>query len=357
MITLYKNFIYDNNYMKIKLFSSTEEQIQYFKALRKIVIDDTNYIKIGNTINVNIDYDELVSEGVNYLTYNNNGKEYYCFIVNKRYIRQDVTELITEIDVINTFMFDIELQTSFIERKKCNITDIENFDEGLFIGEHIVKSSEVVFEKEANYFAMMNGIKEQQLVFDSKGNVSNVVPLPFHTSKPLTIIDGIQYPLYFIPLKETYKEPSRTEILPPTNGSIGGGSFGTNIVNSARKLIGKPYVWGGNYPPLGNDEGTDCSGLCQWAFNDNDLIGLVGLNGRWTTYTMIDHKATNINLEQAGAGDLIFMNFQNGRPEHVAIIVRVDGTLVRIVEAQQTGVPILERDILYTSDMIIRRFL
>lgn len=29
------------------------------------------------------------------------------------------------------------------------------------------------------------------------------------------------------------------------------------VLNSARKLIGKPYVWGGNYPPLGSDVGTD----------------------------------------------------------------------------------------------------
>ena len=34
-----------------------------------------------------------------------------------------------------------------------------------------------------------------------------------------------------------------------------------NVLNSARKLIGKPYVFGGNYPPLGGDIGTDCSGL------------------------------------------------------------------------------------------------
>ena len=49
-----------------------------------------------------------------------------------------------------------------------------------------------------------------------------------------------------------------------------GGSGGTTeqnaIIESARKLIGKPYVWGGNYPPLGSSNGTDCSGLCQWAY-------------------------------------------------------------------------------------------
>ena len=34
--------------------------------------------------------------------------------------------------------------------------------------------------------------------------------------------------------------------------------------------------------PLGNDGGTDCSGLCQWAYNDN------GISISRTTYSQID---------------------------------------------------------------------
>lgn len=41
----------------------------------------------------------------------------------------------------------------------------------------------------------------------------------------------------------------------------GGSALQLAVVNSARKLIGKPYVYGGNYAPLGSDSGTDCSGL------------------------------------------------------------------------------------------------
>ena len=39
------------------------------------------------------------------------------------------------------------------------------------------------------------------------------------------------------------------------------GPTGMDLVNSAAKLLGKPYTWGGNYPPLGKSPGTDCSGL------------------------------------------------------------------------------------------------
>lgn len=35
----------------------------------------------------------------------------------------------------------------------------------------------------------------------------------------------------------------------------------------AKTLLGKPYRFGGNYPPLGASDGTDCSGLVQWAYH------------------------------------------------------------------------------------------
>lgn len=123
----------------------------------------------------------------------------------------------------------------------------------------------------------------------------------------------------------------------------------TKIVNSARKLIGKPYVWGGNYPPLGNDNGTDCSGLMQWAFNDN------GLKISRTTYTQIK-EGKEVAQNEVQIGDLIFSNFKTpGIPEHVYMYSGiVDGNHM-CVEAPRTGLNIRERSFEFTSDMKIRR--
>lgn len=245
MIELIKAFPYDNNYDYIKMFNTKQEQDNYFNTLDSIVIEKNNYIKIENSFNVEYDYDFLVNEGVNYIVFNNGYKDIYAFIINKEYVRENLTKLIYEVDVIQTYMFDFSLNRSFVERKKCSIDEIVDFDEGLNLGEHIIENVELVFEKESQYFAMFNGFKEQQLIFEG-GILKSVVDLPFNTSKPLTTIDGIQYPLYFMPLKEQneYAAATYSEI------GLGGSSMNGYIVSKKIFRFLKGYEGFGSYPYL-----------------------------------------------------------------------------------------------------------
>lgn len=127
--------------------------------------------------------------------------------------------------------------------------------------------------------------------------------------------------------------------------------LGVKIVNSARKLIGKPYVFGGNFPPLGNDSGTDCSGLMQWAFNDN------GLRITRTTYTQIN-EGKEITKDNVQIGDLIFSNFSSPNvPEHVYMYSGVVDGNHMCVEAPRTGLDIRERAFTFTDTMRIRRLI
>lgn len=357
MIKLVRNYKYDNKYTHIKLFKNKAEQDTYFNNLDSLYIEENNYIKEHNSFKVGYEYDYLVSLGVNYLIFNNGYKDMYCFITSKEYISSEVTQINFEVDVLNTYLFDFEIKKSFVERKNCTIDEITDFDEGLDIGEHIIESEELALEKDSTYFAMFNGIKEQKLIFNDSGNLINVINMPYPTLKPLTIIDGVQYPCYFMPLQSTYSEPTREKIDIEINGDVPSGN-NSNVVKSARKLLGKPYVWGGNYPPLGEDIGTDCSGLCQWAYNDCGLLTKIGLGGRWTTYTMIEHATYIKDVSVAKAGDVIFSRFENGYPEHVALISDIGRNDIGIIEAQQEGVPILERRIVFDRNKHeIRRFL
>ena len=358
MLTLYKAFKYNNRYDYIKTFSTKEEQDTYFNSLPKIYYDlEGDYIRENEPFMVELSHQYLVENNINYIKFNNGYRDIYGFIVEKRYENDEVTEIIFEIDVIQTFMFDFEIKKSFVERKVCNVNEITDFDEGLDLGEHIIENEHLIFDKDSTYFAMFNGIKEQSLVFNDSGKLVNVIDFPFPTSKPLTIIDGIQYPLYFMPLQETYKQAIQNPIIPPTGGDIPSGG-GSDVVSSARKLLGLPYIWGGNYPPLGNDIGTDCSGLCMWAYNDCGLLTKVGLGGRWTTYTMIEHATYIKDPSVAKPGDVLFSRFENGYPEHVALISNIDGNMISIVEAQQEGVPILERTLTFDSSQYeIRRLI
>ena len=248
MIKLLKSYPYDNSYDYVKMFSTKTEQDNFFRTFSSEILEDTNYLKIENSFNVDFDFDYLESEGVNYVIFNNGYKDIYAFIIKKEYVRKKVTRIIYEVDVIQTYMFDFTVSNSFVERKVCTISEITDFDEGLDLGEHIIESSQNVFNKDSTYFAMFNGFKEQELIFD--GSVlKSVVDLPFSTSKPLTIVDGIQYPLYFMPLKETYKSASYEELNVPSSGETKGGTVSAKIL----RFI-KGYEGFAQYPNYFNGE-------------------------------------------------------------------------------------------------------
>ena len=127
----------------------------------------------------------------------------------------------------------------------------------------------------------------------------------------------------------------------------------SRAVTSARKLIGKPYVYGGNYPPLGSHNGTDCSGLCEWAYQDAAIS--TGLSHRWTTYTMYPYTK-EISLSEAKAGDVLYSSFSGGLPTHVRIIVNVIGDTVYWVGAENEDIGIIESSSIFNSNFKIGTF-
>lgn len=257
MIKLIKSYPYDNGYDYIKMFSTKEEQTQYFNTLGSIRVDDTNYIKMHKTINVKYSFDYLESEGINYIIFNNGYKDIHAFIVNKRYIREELTELIYEVDVIQTYMFDFSIGNSFIERKVCNINEITDFDEGIYIGEHTIVQDTTVLNKTSKYFAMFNGFKEQELIFNDNGKLASVVDIPYSTAKPLTTIDDVQYPLYFMPLydQSEYKSAVYEDVGISSGGSaVYGDAISKKIyrfLKGYEAFAPKAYLDSGDVPTIG----------------------------------------------------------------------------------------------------------
>lgn len=133
-------------------------------------------------------------------------------------------------------------------------------------------------------------------------------------------------------------------------GGVGGGSaMQQAVVNSARKLIGIPYVYGGNYPPLGSDNGTDCSGLMQWAYNDN------GISISRTTYTQIN-DGVEVTESELQIGDLVFPR-GNGDNGHVFMYSGELNGQHMCVEAPYTGATICERAFTWDSNYRARRII
>lgn len=143
------------------------------------------------------------------------------------------------------------------------------------------------------------------------------------------------------------------EVYAGTGGGTvaGGNAMQQAVVSSARKLIGIPYVYGGNYPPLGNSAGTDCSGLCQWAYNDN------GISISRTTYTQIREGIEVSGPDDLQAGDLIFprATTDNG---HVFMFSgrNAQGELM-CIEAYDDGYNISEHSFTWGSTYRARRLI
>lgn len=104
-------------------------------------------------------------------------------------------------------------------------------------------------------------------------------------------------------------------------------SLRDNILKSAEKLLGKPYIYGGNYPPLGSNSGTDCSGLCQWAYNDN------GIKISRTTYTQIN-EGKLVDLNSAKKGDLVFTRGYGDNGHVVMFIEKISDSKYKCIEAK-----------------------
>ncbi|MDP4127350.1 MAG: NlpC/P60 family protein [Bacillota bacterium] len=85
------------------------------------------------------------------------------------------------------------------------------------------------------------------------------------------------------------------------------------IINTAEKLIGVPYQWGGDTP-----NGFDCSGFVQYVFAQNG-INLPRISR--DQYTI----GTPVNFSDLQPGDLIFFSIaQNGLIDHVGIYIGND---------------------------------
>ncbi|MBE3001324.1 C40 family peptidase [Nocardiopsis sp. HNM0947] len=100
------------------------------------------------------------------------------------------------------------------------------------------------------------------------------------------------------------------------------------VIANAETQLGVPYVWGGTTP----NQGFDCSGLLQWAFDEAGVTIPRVTHDQWNAGTRVDYE----DMER---GDLIFWRSDPTAPgyiSHVAIYLG-DGDML---EAPRTGLDV-----------------
>lgn len=232
---------------------------------------------------------------------------------------------------------------SYLEFDKYNILKDKN-------NKPVRVYEDIDFKNRNLYSAVLSSLNDKCYIYNNdEKTVIKHEDVTIKLEKGKITLDGD------VVLNGVIKNTSGNLVLDP-NAPQGGGVDGSDslrnsVVNSARKLIGKPYVWGGNYIPLGNSSGTDCSGLMQWSYHDN------GITLSRTTYTQIN-EGFEVKENELKPGDLIFMHFTApNTPQHVFMYSGEKDGQHMCVEAPRTGLNIRERAFTWGSDYRARRII
>lgn len=100
------------------------------------------------------------------------------------------------------------------------------------------------------------------------------------------------------------KDEPEIKTVPTTSSSNG------EIIETARSLIGTPYVWGGDSP-----SGFDCSGFIQYVYQEQDMTIPRTVNEIWN----FSQPADDLSV-----GNLVFFETYKPGPSHVGIYLGND---------------------------------
>lgn len=141
-LTLYANIPFSNDYQNTKWHTNSTNQINYFNNFidSSHTLNSYTYLRKGYRINLPYVVDNV---NVNYCCITNNeysSKRYYYFITDLQYENSGTTTIFIELDVIQTYMFDMSFKQSFVVREHVSDDTIgaNTVEENLDLGKPIV---------------------------------------------------------------------------------------------------------------------------------------------------------------------------------------------------------------------------
>ena len=138
----------DNSYKHSLWFNNLSDQQLYFDGKVVRTFEDYSYCRKNWSIKLHATIAKARSWS--YLFFDNpeDLKTYYYFITNVQYINEETVEVFLEMDVIQTYLFEMRLLPSFVERETPRSDELyENtLDEGLDVGHYVVNSKKDVEE-------------------------------------------------------------------------------------------------------------------------------------------------------------------------------------------------------------------
>lgn len=197
----------ENDYKNTLTFSTKNAQRNYFigdpsdpssYGTSTKMYSDYTYLRIENAIKVD-DFIENIDTN-NYAVILNNNKYYYYFITSMDYIDDSTTKIHIELDVMQTYFFDITYNNTFVEREHVvdDTAGKHTIPEGLETGEYIGSNGTTL---PVDTYAKSNIVI--QVVYDSDifGSINNVYNGVF--SGTLFMIADVENALKIIKIYDT----------------------------------------------------------------------------------------------------------------------------------------------------------
>lgn len=141
-VHLLSNVPFNYSYNNVMDFDTITEQTAYFLNKSKLKFEDLTHQRVNNnTINLEIAYEDLYD--INYMMFQNDkipGKWFYAFITKYDFVSPKVTRITYQIDVYQTWLFDMKWQSTYVEREHTRRFNsdgspvINTLDEGLNYG-------------------------------------------------------------------------------------------------------------------------------------------------------------------------------------------------------------------------------
>ena len=191
-VHLLSNVPFNYNYNNVMDFSDINAQTTYFLNKSKLQFEDLTYQRVNNnTINLEVAYEDLYD--INYMMFQNDkipGKWFYAFITRYDFVSPKVTRITYQIDVYQTWLFDMEWQTTYVEREHTRRFNqdgspvINTLDEGLAYGEDY----RTVYKRKCNDDNII------WLVAITKSPIENILGQVVSTSGPVA---NINQPLHY----------------------------------------------------------------------------------------------------------------------------------------------------------------
>lgn len=134
---------FDNSYKHTMTFGSESSQASYFSSVctQSLSGSDYTYVRMNRSIRVGFNAERLYT--YNYVMYKNanyGNKWFYAFIVGCNYINENCTELVLELDVMQTWYFELNLKQGLVEREH-----VSNDSVGLYINDEPPMDLEYVY--------------------------------------------------------------------------------------------------------------------------------------------------------------------------------------------------------------------